>query len=124
MTTIAVLDWQSFPADLPLDAWVDEYADYGSSPSFLQPTRKEALRQTWLASHPTHQFWWYWCIGPTDARAMNTFVERPAIQARLLYWLTALHAVNGMLYYDVRPPMRFRLCHHLCALRVRCVRVV
>ena len=29
---------------------------------------------------------------------MNTFVERPAIQARLLYWLTALHAVNGMLY--------------------------
>jgi hypothetical protein len=32
---------------------------------------------------------------------MNTFVERPAIQARLLYWLAALHAVNGMLYYDV-----------------------
>jgi hypothetical protein len=48
-----------------------------------------------------HQFWWYWCIGPNDPLAMNTFVERPAIQARLLYWLTALHAVNGMLYYDV-----------------------
>ena len=48
-----------------------------------------------------HQFWWYWCIGPSDPLAMNTFVERPAIQARLLYWLTALHAVNGMLYYDV-----------------------
>ena len=32
---------------------------------------------------------------------MNTFIERPAIEARLLYWLTALHAVNGMLYYDV-----------------------
>ena len=43
----------------------------------------------------------YWCIGPTDPRALNTFIERPAIQARLLYWLTALHAVNGMLYYDV-----------------------
>jgi hypothetical protein len=28
-------------------------------------------------------------------------VERPAIEARLLFWLTALHAVNGMLYYDV-----------------------
>ena len=39
-----------------------------------------------------------WCIGPADPAAMNTFVERPAIQARLLYWLTALHAVNGMLY--------------------------
>ena len=51
-----------------------------------------------------HQFWWYWCIGPNDPLAMNTFVERPAIQARLLYWLTALHAVNGMLYY-------VRCCH-------------
>jgi len=33
--------------------------------------------------------------------ALNTFVERPAIQARLLFWLTALHSINGMLYYDV-----------------------
>ena len=33
-----------------------------------------------------------------DPAGMNTFVERPAIEARLLYWLTALHAVNGMLY--------------------------
>lgn len=65
------------------------------------PTAKEALRQSWLASKPNHQFWWYWCIGPTDPRALNTFIERPAIQARLLYWLTSLHAVNGMLYYDV-----------------------
>jgi hypothetical protein len=43
---------------------------------------------------PGHQFWWYWCIGPTNPLALNTFIERPAIQARLLYWLTALHAVN------------------------------
>ena len=109
------------------------YADYGTSESYLVPTAKEQLRQSWLASKPSHQFWWcallrwairtaslslpliresfahtkdlygrrYWCIGPTDPRSMNTFIERPAIEARLLYWLTALHAVNGMLYYDV-----------------------
>ena len=33
-----------------------------------------------------------------DPAGMNTFVERPAIEARLLFWLTALHAVNGTLY--------------------------
>ena len=97
LNTMAVLDWETFPSDLPLDIWVDEYADYGTSPSYLQPTAKETLRQTWLRSGHSRQFWWYWCIGPEDPFALNTFVERPAIQARLLYWLTALHAVNGML---------------------------
>eukprot|EP00039_Didymoeca_costata_P011634 m.164356 g.164356 ORF g.164356 m.164356 type:complete len:644 (+) comp15233_c0_seq9:178-2109(+) len=99
--TMAVLDWQTFPADLPLDIWVDEYADYGLSNSYLQPTDKEKLRQNWLSSGKGHQFWWYWCIGPSDPHWMNTFIERPGIEARLLYWLTALHTVNGMLYYDV-----------------------
>ena len=129
LKTMAVLNWQTFPSDLPLDIWVDSYlpdpetnynciynifaiapcfrsqffprsrySDYGTSESFDKPTPKETLRQNWLASKNNHQFWWYWCIGPADPAAMNTFVERPAIQARLLYWLTALHAVNGMLY--------------------------
>ena len=43
----------------------------------------------------------YWAIGPSDPRELNTFIERPAIEARLLYWLASLHAVNGMLYYEV-----------------------
>lgn len=101
LTTMAVLNWETFPADLPLDIWVDEVHDYGASPSYEIPTAKERLRQSWLSSAGTHQFWWYWCIGPTDPRAMNTFIERPAIEARLLFWLAALHAINGMLYYDV-----------------------
>ena len=42
-----------------------------------------------------------WCIGPTDPNQLNTFVERPAIQARLIFWLSALHHVDGMLYYSV-----------------------
>ena len=42
-----------------------------------------------------------WCIGPTDPNQLNTFIERPAIQGRLVFWLSALHAVDGMLYYSV-----------------------
>ena len=101
LTTIATLNWDTMPADLPLDVWVNSYSDYGVSPSYLQPTAKEQTRQRWLASKPGRQFWWYWSLFPLDPVGMNTFVERPAIEARLLYWLTALHAVNGMLYYSV-----------------------
>ncbi len=46
---------------------------------------------------------------------MNTFIERPAIEARLLYWLTALHAVNGMLYYDVRTTLVMTVRYHRTA---------
>ena len=60
LKTMAVLNWQTFPSDLPLDIWVDEYADYGTSESFDKPTPKEILRQNWLASKSNHQFWWYW----------------------------------------------------------------
>ena len=29
----------------------------------------------------------------------NTFVERPATDGRMLFWLAALYKVPGMLYY-------------------------
>eukprot|EP01052_Picozoa_sp_SAG31_P002260 SAG31_NODE_78_length_27447_cov_83.819877_6_plen_896_part_00 len=99
--TMAALKWPILPSDLPLDIWVDEYIDYGSSNHYSVPTAKETLRQQWLASNDSHSFWWYWCIGPTDPRQMNTFLERPAIEARLLFWLASLHAIDGMLYYSV-----------------------
>jgi hypothetical protein len=141
ITTMAVLDWESMPSDIPLDIWVDEARcaisrqeftledaigshacsleasrcatnsiplgcplllpvgtvncvatlkvdDYGTSLSFNEPTVKEKRRQSWLASSPTHQYWWYWCINPQNPTALNTFVERPAIQGRLLFWLS------------------------------------
>ena len=43
---------------------------------------------------------WYWGIDPKNSTYMNTFIERPAIQARLMYWLMALHDVRGMLYCE------------------------
>ena len=59
ITTIATLDWQSLPPNAPVDIWVDDYADYGMSDSYLHPTPKELLRQRWLAENPRHQYWWY-----------------------------------------------------------------
>ena len=59
-----------------------------------------------------------WAIGPTDPHKINTYIERPAIDARLLFWLAALHAIDGMLYgnvdiWAVRSPRGFP-----CVLRV------
>jgi hypothetical protein len=61
--TVATLDWQAFPSDLPLNVWVDEIEDYGASPSYSLPTSKEILRQKWIASGAnsstgSHSFWW------------------------------------------------------------------
>ncbi|MGD9495712.1 MAG: glycoside hydrolase domain-containing protein [Armatimonadota bacterium] len=48
------------------------------------------------------QAWWYICVGPRDARALNWFVEFPAIRARLLMGAAARrYAVDGFLYYRV-----------------------
>ena len=43
----------------------------------------------------------YWCLSPRPPELLNTFVERPAIDTRLMYWLAALHGIDGMLYYAV-----------------------
>ena len=32
---------------------------------------------------------------------MNTFIERAGIQARLLFWLSSLRKVNGIMYYQL-----------------------
>ena len=91
LKTMAVLDWQTFPSDLPLDIWVDEYADYGKSESYDKPTPKETLRQNWLASKSNHQFWWcectssFWpaCRGRSkEALAAQTGASGPRIRRR------------------------------------------
>jgi len=42
--------------------------------------------------------WWYICIGPRHPHA-NWFVEYPAIEARLLWWMTYEEGADGFLYY-------------------------
>ena len=91
LKTMAVLDWQTFPSDLPLDIWVDEYADYGKSESYDKPTPKETLRQNWLASKSNHQFWWCECTSSLcpacrgrskEALAAQTGASGPRIRRR------------------------------------------
>ena len=41
------------------------------------------------------EYWWYWCVGPEQPEFLNTFIERPGIEARMLPWLAALRNVNG-----------------------------
>ena len=104
LRTVGAIDWSEMPDDLPLDVWVDLYTDYfceSMAGSACAPTAtKEAKRQRWLASGKSKEYWWYWCLQPHDPRFMNTFIEYPAIQARMLFWLASLHGVNGMMYYQ------------------------
>ncbi|MFC1544637.1 glycoside hydrolase domain-containing protein [Gemmatimonadota bacterium] len=44
------------------------------------------------------EVWWYICISPPHPYA-NWFVEYPAIEARLLWWMTYQYQVPGFLYY-------------------------
>ncbi len=84
--TVAVLNWLP-PTDLPLDVWVLQYEEYNQS---------EAA--TWIAAGK--QQWWYHCIEPSGTEYLNTFIERPLIMTRLLYWLASSQQVGGWLYYS------------------------
>ena len=83
---MAVLNW--LPSlDLPLDVWVLQYESFN-----------EADAAKWTATGK--QQWWYHCIEPSGVTYLNTFIERPLMEARLLFWLAAYHQVGGWLYYS------------------------
>jgi hypothetical protein len=44
------------------------------------------------------EVWWYICISPPHPYA-NWFVEYPALEARLIWWMTYQQRVPGFLYY-------------------------
>ena len=46
------------------------------------------------------EVWWYICISPLHPFA-NWFVEYPAIETRLLWWMTYQQGVTGFLYYTM-----------------------
>ena len=86
LRTMATLNW--LPAtDLPLDVWVLQYEFYNA-----------AEAEKWVAAGK--QQWWYHCIGPSGTQYLNTFIERPLLMARLLFWLASAHQVGGWLYYS------------------------
>lgn len=86
LRTVAVINW--LPSlDLPLDVWVLQYEEF-----------YEDVAAKWTATGK--QQWWYHCIEPAGENYLNTFIERPLMEARLLFWLAAYHQVGGWLYYS------------------------
>jgi len=87
VTTAAVLNWAGgLPVDLPVDVWILQYEVFDAA-SFKR----------WKAAGK-RQFW-YHCIEPSKSAYLNTFIERPWIQGRQLYWLASSANVDGWLYY-------------------------
>ena len=86
LRTMATLNWLP-PTDLPLDAWVIQYEYYNPA---------DAAK--WVAAGKEQ--WWYHCIEPSGTMYLNTFIERPLMMARLLFWLASAHNVSGWLYYS------------------------
>ena len=93
LRTAAVLNWSPMPVDLPVDIWILQYEEFNSTNS-----------KEWVAAGKEQ--WQYHCIEPHDLGSLNTFIERPGIQNRLLFWLASLFnlkygAPTGWLYYAV-----------------------
>ena len=44
---------------------------------------------------------WYWASASQTPTSMNSFISRPALEPRALFWLAAKHGIRGMLYYSV-----------------------
>ena len=91
LKTAAVLNWPGgLPDDLPLDIWINQYELYN-----------ETTGKRWKQSSKDHKVYLYHCIEPSGSAFLNTFIERPWVQARLLYWFASLPSVraDGWLYY-------------------------
>ena len=75
------------PTDLPLDVWIDSYADYGVSPAYDQPTPKELLRRKWLASAAGRR-----ASFPTGVAAIVSDSACPCSRAAR-FWISAFRAM-------------------------------
>eukprot|EP00928_Gymnodinium_smaydae_P016073 TRINITY_DN15995_c0_g1_i1.p1 TRINITY_DN15995_c0_g1~~TRINITY_DN15995_c0_g1_i1.p1 ORF type:complete len:587 (-),score=50.44 TRINITY_DN15995_c0_g1_i1:281-2041(-) len=98
MKIIAATNWNTklLTPDFPLHAWVHNYEFY---------REEDAAR--WVSAGK--EYWGYHCIEPSKADFLNTFIERPLIEARLLFWLAASRRYQGWLYYETD---LFRDCVH------------
>lgn len=90
LKTHAVLNW-ALPLDLPLDIQTIAYEKF-------MPLEAEK----WVKAGKLQ--WHYHCIEPHESKYLNSFIERPALHARLLFWLAALRemkygAPSGWLYW-------------------------
>lgn len=101
LRTVAVLRWD--PAKYAdrnlstvLDIWVNLYSLWD-----------EERARAWTALGGQHEAWGYHCISPRPyphtepVKFLNTFIEDPSIDARLLSWWSLRYGAQGWLYYLV-----------------------
>ena len=87
ITTMAAINFIP-PTTLPVDIWVLQYEFYDKEKTL--PWIKSGKKQ-----------WWYHCIEPANDAYLNSFIERPLMEIRLLYWLASSEPVDGWLYYAI-----------------------
>jgi len=104
LMTHAVLNWSPMPVDLPVDIWTIAFDKFNPRDA-----------QEWIKAGKVQ--WHYHCIEPSKSVFLNSFIERPTVQARLLFWLAALNqlkygAPSGWLYWamDYWRPCDSPLC--------------
>jgi hypothetical protein len=88
--TMATARDPSFGLESSLDAVVDIWVP-------LPPAYNLASAQA--ARRRGREVWWYICVSPQHPYA-NWFVEYPALEARLLWWMSYQQRVPGFLYYS------------------------
>jgi hypothetical protein len=74
------------PLDMPYTAWVLQYQYYNQTTAdvWVNSSYKSRPRELYL----------YHCIEPSGVSDLNIFIERPLIQARLLFWLGAVQNIQ------------------------------
>lgn len=87
LRTVATVNWLP-DTSIPMDVWVLQYEEYNQDQA-----------NKWIQAGK--QQWWYHCIEPSGIQYLNSFIERPQLHTRLLFWLASAHNISGWLYYSM-----------------------
>merc|ERR1712187_207110 len=88
---MAATNWKNsiFNSTFPMDARIVQYQLYD-----------ENWSAEWLSA-PGKELFGYHCIEPSQLQYLNSFIERPLIQNRLMFWFAASTRMTGWLYWSV-----------------------
>lgn len=64
------------------------------SPSYNKEWQDEVVKKG-------GEYWWYVCVGPSDRRYANLFIDQQAVQHRAWWWQTWTNHVDGLLYWGL-----------------------
>ena len=108
LRTMATINTFAIPGDMPLDTWVTAYSTY------LRPgsNASRAMRHEFESGSDASkkEMWFYWCPAQGCTVGVNkdchgavwpnpNVIQWPGIEARVIFWLAALHNIKGMLFW-------------------------